>query len=354
MITLPLSTEKQAPEISIIVPTYNRSASLLHTLTALSLQTMDKSRYEVIVVDDGSTDNTQQCVEQFAMEHPDLSVIYRRHQTNLSKSAACNTGIRLAHGNLVIITDDDIRPVEDWLEAHADRHRSEDRTVCVVGLVLYPEKWAAKSNWVEFANGNYRKNVELEHQRVETLPPNRYAGGNTSIPRKLLVSVGMVDEKLRRGEDVELGCRLHLLGVPLVFERKALVYHNATVIHSIEDTLRSFRRFYADVRPTMRNRYPWYFQKYGHWFLEPPDASYDDTRRTLAKAAVRIVARRPIQRIVVRCIRLVDAFPWLYWRPLYQYVLACEALDAIRVSEKTSTRKEDRNEQCTALKKLDR
>lgn len=317
------------PEISVIIPTFNRAGSIGDTLQALADQTLERERYEVIIVDDGSQDATKEVVSSFAAQQPTFNLRYERHEVNRYRAAACNTGARAARGTFVVFTDDDIRPVPEWIAAHLERHRSENREVSVTGMVLYPLVWERRSNWVRFGNDNYRTSLYYE-RRNELLPPNRFAGGNSSLRRETFFRVGGFNESIRRAEDVTMGCQLVEAGVPLLCEPKALVYHHADAILSIDQTLSSFRRSYQFDVPAVRSRFPWYYEKYGHWFLQPPNTSFDGASRRLVKSLVRMVARPSSQRAAIRLIKAIDHTPWLYWRPLYQYVMTCEALDAMR------------------------
>lgn len=320
-------------EISVIVATYNRALSLLETLKALSVQTLNPKRYEVIIVDDGSTDNTSEIVGKFKFDHPSMILHYMRHNTNRFKSAALNTGISAVSCDLIAFTDDDIRPVPGWLEAHLSRHKLETKPVVVNGLYLYPEEWEKKSNWVRFANENYKKSEIIGNSGSGILPPTRLNGGNVSLSRKILISAGSFNETIRRGQDGELGCRLHIMGIPLVFENKALIYHYAEAIHSIDKTLSSFRRFYENDRPFINKNYPWVLEKYGHWFLEPDNPEYDNLWRSLVKKSVRVIARPTLQRIGIFILKHTDRWPWSYCRLLHQFVFTCEAVDAIKQGE---------------------
>lgn len=284
-------------------------------------------------MDDGSTDDTGTTVGRFASEHPALAIRYARHMHNRLKAAALNTAIRLARGELLAFVDDDIRPIPCWLEAHVGRHRAEAREVAVVGPYRYPEDWVRASNWVRFGDENYQKTVRYEGRLVR-LPPNRYAGGNNSLRRSTVVRVGLFDETSRRSEDVSLGCALLEAGVPLLCEPSAVVYHHAEDIHSIEGTLRSFRRSFEFDGPAMRKKYPWYYERFGHWFLEPPNPHYDTLRRRLAKLLVRVVARRAAQAAAIRLLKTVDHQSWLYARLLHQYVLVCEGAEGVRASRR--------------------
>jgi glycosyltransferase involved in cell wall biosynthesis len=322
-----------AIDISVVVPTYNRAASLKGTLEALARQTLESMHYEVIVVDDGSPDNTAEIVAGFQKGHPDLQLRYERLVKNRWKAAACNAGINLARGRLVAFTDDDIRPVPGWLGAHVQRHELQNQDVCVTGLVLYPEEWERASNWVLYANENYRKSEDLAHRNNGYLPPSRLAGGNSSLGRRTLVRVGGFSEERRRNEDGDLACRLHEAGVRVVYEPKALAFHHAEAIQSIDETLKSFRRAYGMDRVAIVRQFPWALAKYGHWFLEPIDRGHDGLVRKATKVLVRVVAKRAVQRIAIRFLKTTDSSRLLYCRALHHYVLTCEALDAIRAAE---------------------
>jgi glycosyltransferase involved in cell wall biosynthesis len=322
------------PEISVVIPTFNRAESLQESLLALTRQTLDASRYEVVVVDDGSTDDTGRRVAEFAAGRPSFPLRYERHCVNRFKAAACNTGIRAARGRLIAFIDDDIRPVPGWLQTHLERHARENLEASVTGAVLYPSQWERKSNWVRFANDNYRRNATIKRLASGSLPPNRLAGGNVSLPRQTLIRVGLFDESIRRSEDIEISCRLHQAGVPLLYESEALVHHYAQAIRSIQGTLKSFRVAYELTGPYLMGKYPWFAAKYGHWFLNPPDPLHDDVGRRLIKAAVRLAGRRSAELAATAALKLTDGVPWLYCRLLHQYVLTCEALDAIRAAER--------------------
>src|SRR5262245_25867711 len=93
-----------APDLSIVVPTYNRRAGIERFLRALEEQTFPATRFEVVVVDDGSTDGTDAALA--AMQTPyRLRVL---HQENAGPAAARNAGLREAQGRLIVFLDDDV------------------------------------------------------------------------------------------------------------------------------------------------------------------------------------------------------------------------------------------------------
>ena len=95
------------PKVSIIIPTYNRAHLIAECLESVLNQTFND--YEVIVVDDGSTDNTKEAVE------PYFDRIRYTKQENRGNAGARNSGIELAKGEIIAFTDADCAPSVDWL-----------------------------------------------------------------------------------------------------------------------------------------------------------------------------------------------------------------------------------------------
>lgn len=116
-------------KVSVIIPTYNRKEILRHCLTGVTNR--DYPDYEVIVVDDGSTDGTGEMVQQ---EFP--QVRYIRQDPNQGPAAARNRGIEVAMGEIVAFTDDDCEPPADWLQSLSEGFQRHPE---VSGVGGYPE-----------------------------------------------------------------------------------------------------------------------------------------------------------------------------------------------------------------------
>ena len=301
----------------------------MKTINALANQTLDIDSYEVIIVDDGSYDKTEEYIKDYIDQNSNFNIKYIRHEKNKGKSTACNKGIYEAIGPIIVFTDDDIIPTPSWLEAHLRRHQMEKREVSVTGLVLYPKEWEKDNNRVKFANSNYSKNISLSKMGECALPPNRWAGGNTSVPKKLLVEIDGFDNKVSRGEDVTLGYKLYKLGIPLLFEPKAIVFHHSEIIHDLAKTLEKFKMYYYLDVPVLLRDNPEYIQRYGHWFLMPLDNRYDNFFRLMLKKLLSLLTLKKLQRLAMSIEKLTYDKNWLYFKPLYQYIYACEARIAI-------------------------
>src|SRR4030042_1621138 len=107
---------KNRKYFSVIIPTYNRKEKLEKCLKALFRQTYPRSRYEIIVVDDGSSDGTQEMVKRKEKRSP--VPLHFIRQENSGPARARNVGIRESQGDLLLITGDDILAERTLLEEH--------------------------------------------------------------------------------------------------------------------------------------------------------------------------------------------------------------------------------------------
>src|SRR5512146_3221102 len=101
---------------SVIIPAYQAAAVLPRCLNALRQQTIDRAQYEIIVVDDGSTDGTREAATQALRDFPTAQVIRAEHG---GPASARNRGAAAAQGDLLLFTDADCEPVPEWIEHFA-------------------------------------------------------------------------------------------------------------------------------------------------------------------------------------------------------------------------------------------
>ena len=100
-------------DYSIIIPAYNAASTLPNCLRALRQQSIDRSHYEIIVVDDGSTDRAVNIAQEFTKDDSHLHIIGVPHG---GQAAARNAGVKIAQGALILFTDADCEPQPDWIE----------------------------------------------------------------------------------------------------------------------------------------------------------------------------------------------------------------------------------------------
>ena len=210
--------------LSVVLATYSRAEVLRRTLRHLADQTLNPASYEVIVIDDGSPDHTQEVVAQAISEAP-CRITSLRHD-NSGPGYTQNRGIRQAAAPLILLLADDIILTRGALEAHVAAHaRHPDRATAILGNVRQsPELQQSvfQRNWDPF---------ELRRlQQDQELPYWLFWACNISLKRDFMLEHGMFrDARGRAGaaahEDVELGHRLSKHGVRIFHEKAALGYH---------------------------------------------------------------------------------------------------------------------------------
>lgn len=206
---------------SVIVATFNRRELLFRVLDALDRQSVAKEEFEVIVVDDGSTDGTAAALQSGSW----AADIYVLQQSNSGPAAARNAGIEAACGEIAIFLDDDLIPKKNFVEEHIRSH-SRGTKHAVLGPALSLSRYSQP--WIVWQQATYEKTYSAF--RCNEIQPTfrHFWSGNCSIPRDVLKAVGGFDGSFRYGEDVELGYRLMRQGVQFQFNVSAGGYHHSS------------------------------------------------------------------------------------------------------------------------------
>lgn len=229
--------ENSTPHISVVIPTCNRAELLRLALEGLCQQTLKRNRFEVVVVDDGSTDNTERVVTSFSHS---LFLRYAR-QSNAGISAAKNHGLSLSRAPIVVFLDDDDVMESDCLEQHLHTHEMyPDPNIAVLGYTDLGDEIAG-SPLMNFVTGTGSYLFSYNDLRDgETLDFTYFWGGRSSCKRMFLLRNGVFNPRFRFGaEDIELGYRLSQTkanGLRVVFNRNAISHMMRKI--SIEDFLR--------------------------------------------------------------------------------------------------------------------
>ena len=215
--------------ISVIISAYNAEKLLPACLGALLNQSINTSGYEIIVVDDGSSDNTGLVVKGFES-------VQLLRQKNQGPAAARNEGVKHAKGNIVLFTDSDCVPNRDWIEQMILPFKRDNDIAGVKGTyrtkqralaarfvqIEYEDKYdmLRKSKYIDFIDtysAAFKKDIF-----------NEFNGYDTSFP-------------LACAEDVELSFRMSSNGYKMVYNPKAIVFH--THPSSFKDYFRKKYKF---------------------------------------------------------------------------------------------------------------
>jgi GT2 family glycosyltransferase len=206
----PAAMLKSVPRVSVVVCSYNGGATLEQCLC--SLAKLDYPDYEVIVVDDGSTDNTPEILACF----PEVRAI---HQSNQGLSVARNVGLQAATGSIVAYTDSDCVADADWLTHLVDQLLRSD-AAAVGGPNLTPDDGRVVA-CVAASPGQPTHMLESD-QVAEHIP-----GCNMAYRREALLAINGFDPQYRKaGDDVDVCWRLQDAGYWITYAPGAFVWHH--------------------------------------------------------------------------------------------------------------------------------
>lgn len=216
------------PEISVLLPTYNRVEILDKILCALEAQTLSNESFEVLIVDDGSKDNTEQFLSKYVKKTP-LHLSYTILEANGGPARARNFGLEMCRAGVILIIGDDIEPDKELVAKHLTFHQEKsDEGAAMLGYVYFPEEMQPNAfmRWLSHEGRKYffdydslKPGQRLDHLYFYTC--------NVSVKAKLLSKSGWFDESFpfASHEDLELGHRLSNNGMHLIYDPTAKGAH---------------------------------------------------------------------------------------------------------------------------------
>ncbi len=263
------------------MPTHNKKERLELGLTSFNYQDIDSSLFEIIVIDDGSSDGTRELVSNFKSNFS-LHYIY---QKNKGRAHSRNKGVMEAAGELIIFCDDDLVVPSEFICSHIREHEALEEPGIVHGMIynlpylkffknpttgeVYPKiqtdgfnmdfikKYLLSKDdminmdkvYAQKKITAFEKIVQMTFKKgIKELQWLSFTGGNVSCPRSLLTEVGLFDESFGTEwgcEDLELGYRLFLENRKFVYSKTACNYHLAHFRSTFrEEVLESNRKFY--------------------------------------------------------------------------------------------------------------
>lgn len=256
---------------SVIIPSYNSRERLYYNLLSLNNQDCDYSIFEVVVVDNGSNDNTMEMLKGFNSKY---TLKFARINNNRGIAHGRNEGIKRAVGDILIFHDSDMLAPRDFITSHLKHHEEKNIVVCGVpwkriNTFYYKELEKAGANYKDTILPRYGINIDDIKQDKQplinsesiidrsylkyvynldtdfmkilkdildkyeynlsnyALPWRFFITNNASVERSRVIQVGMFDEDIvgYGYEDYDLGIRLYKSGSKFVFDRDILNIH---------------------------------------------------------------------------------------------------------------------------------
>ena len=192
--------ERKVKRVSAIVPTYNRDFVLENTIVSLLEQT--HPLFEIIIVDDNSTDKTKELVKKYQKSHKQIK--YIKNEKNLNPAGSRNKGLEVAKGEIILFTDSDCFVPKDWLKKMVGEYNNKE----VIGVGGYLEP--AKNNWVanlERLQNKYLLKIGKERVEGKQECPTGYTSSMT-YKTEVLKRVKGFNQDLISGEEIDLKKRI--------------------------------------------------------------------------------------------------------------------------------------------------
>ena len=188
-------------DISIIVCTYNRSNLLRRAVKSLTEQTLAKSRYEIIVVDNNSSDDTKEVVALLQKQHSKVNIKFI-NEANQGHNYVRNAGIRNSRGKFIAFLDDDAYADKNWLVTILDCFNRVKPKPLVVGGLVKPFYLTPKLSWF---NDKYEMRSWGEKERF-LVKGESFSGSNMIFRKEIIAKYGGFDSKAgMKGNYMHLG-----------------------------------------------------------------------------------------------------------------------------------------------------
>ncbi|NEO29044.1 MAG: glycosyltransferase family 2 protein [Symploca sp. SIO3C6] len=228
-ITTPQADEngKPCPLISVAICTYNRADRLVFALDALCCQSLPIEYFEIVVIDNGSTDDTGKVCTRYQQHLPNLRYIY---EPILGLSKARNTAMEQARGEYIAYLDDDAIPCANWLETIIETYQTIKPTPICVGGPIYPLWDSSKPDWITKEVEYLFSILDLGEKHQWLKLPKHLFGANMTYQREALQLIGGFSENLgRQGSKNLLSCEEYLTYKILVEHGKGLFYYHPQI-----------------------------------------------------------------------------------------------------------------------------
>jgi len=205
--------EDKSLKISIVIPAFNEGKNIIECVRSLKAQGFPKNDFEIIPVDNNSTDNTLELIKNLNISY---TVEYKK-----GPAAAKNAGIKIATGNIIAFIDGDCIATKDWLKNIVSGFNKPD-VGCVAGSITamkddnlsHMERFLIKKGYLSQAQ-------HIEHQFLPFA-----AAANVAYRKEVFDKIGLFDEKLFVGEDADLSWRMQLFtNYKIKYISGAAVFH---------------------------------------------------------------------------------------------------------------------------------
>jgi len=244
--------------ISVIICTFNRADTIKSTIQSLLTQALSNNEYEIIIVDNGSTDHTRSAVEE--LQQKGVSHLFYVSEVRQGLSIARNKGILLSKGEVLAFIDDDAIAHKEWLASIAETFATTER-VDAMGGPIEPYGALRLPSWFPGRLTSHLSIIDYGKEPIFLKYPRYPFGTNMAFRRSVFEKVGLFDEQLGRigltsfqtGEETDLFFRIEQSGGVIYYKPSAVVYH---IIHPerVHDTWLCHQTYWIGISSAIIER----------------------------------------------------------------------------------------------------
>lgn len=217
--------------LSLVIPTYNRSEQIVKTLESVVKQRFDASKWECIIVDNNSKDDTRKRVEEIISKYDKLNLRYV-FETKQGLSHARNCGIAHSRGDIIAFVDDDESIVDEFVKQYVALFDSHPEAMAAGGRII-PEYISGEPKWMSHYVALPIANPLDYGDYVRQFPRGKHpGGGNMAVRREVIDRIGAFDtelgrtgEKLIGGEECDFFERMYANNLSIYYVPRATIYH---------------------------------------------------------------------------------------------------------------------------------
>jgi glucosyl-dolichyl phosphate glucuronosyltransferase len=225
-----MNSPAKVPDVSVIVATYNRCEVVRGAVESLMNQDSRGTSYEVIVVDNNSTDETRRTLEELCTKYEDLSYHFEPQQ---GVSYARNRGIAAARAPILAFTDDDIKPASDWVACVSEGFKRFPEADCIGGKVLPETKtefplWLTSKHWTPLA----LLDMGEEPVVLDVLNGPGLVAANLAVRAAVFKEVGLFQPELQRVKSFIGSLEDHEFEMRLGGAKKRLMYLPELIVYA--------------------------------------------------------------------------------------------------------------------------
>lgn len=244
--------ESENLSVSVVIPVYNEPEGLKDTLESLVVQDFPKDRFEIIIADNGSGENTLNVANEFIRKFPQLIRIEIEDSIQ-SSYAARNKAVKASRAPVIAFIDADMTVDKDWLSRALESMQKQNAEYMTCNIKIYTKgKEGLVAKYNRLTGFPVQQNIEVKKFGLI---------GATFVSKRIFEDLGYLDSRLYSGGDVEFGNRVYDSGIKLCFEPDIVMYHPSRT------SLRSLLKKSYRTGRGLAELQKYYPERYGRSFL---------------------------------------------------------------------------------------